>query len=429
MFDKCCVSDIIFLELGFFRNADLQVMHDRRLRMKDRLKIAFAHNNINHNTEGIMDGITEYIRAKGDWQLIMWPDNSIKSLQFLKKRGCKGAFVSTQTATKAKELLQIGIPVIALSAIQDMYNLPFISANSKQVSHMDAEYLLNKEFANFAFFGLTQAIWSRDRFEHFSAFLSKRGHKVEVFKEKQIPIINDYTPFTRLWINSTLGTGQEELIKWLKDLPKPSAVMASCDIFACHLINVAKEANINIPDDIAILGVNNDNAVCNICEPPLSSIALNFKKAGYSAAKLLDKIISGQETMHGQCVEILPTHVETRGSTDVYAIGDPDIVQAMKYIRQNSGRPLQVNEIANNVCMSKRSLQMRFHKAVGRSIHDEIVISHFENAKILLIETSLPIDEIANRSGFHYTSNMRRAFKKITGMLPQKYRQQHRSQS
>jgi len=395
--------------------------------MKERLKIAFAHNNINHNTEGIMDGITEYIRAKGDWQLIIWPDNSIKSLQFLKKRGCKGAFVSTQTATKAKELIQLDIPVIALSTVQDMYNLPYISANSKQVSEMAAEYLLGKEFQNFGFFGLTQAKWSRDRFEFYSDYLKKKGHTTAVFNEKQIPIINDFTPFTRLWINTTVGTGQEELIKWLRDLPKPIAILASCDIFACHLINVAKEANINMPDEVAILGVNNDNAVCNICDPPLSSISLNFKKAGYSAAKLLDKIISGQDTMHGQCVEILPTHVETRGSTDVYAINDHDIVQAMKYIRKNSNKPLQVNEIASNVCMSKRSLQMRFTKAVGRSIHDEIVAAHFEIAKILLIETSLPIDEIASRSGFHYTSNMRRAFTKITGMLPQKYRQQHRS--
>jgi LacI family transcriptional regulator len=397
--------------------------------MKERIKIAFAHNNINHNTEGIMDGITEYIRAKGDWQLIIWPDNSIKSLQFLKKRGCKGAFVSTQTATKAKELFQLGIPVVALSTVQDMYNLPYISANSKLVSYMAAEYLMGKEFQNFAFFGLTQAKWSRDRFEHFAEYLGRKTHNVEVYREKEIPILNDFTPFTRLWINQTVGTGQEELIHWLRELPKPVAILASCDIFACHLINVAKEANINMPDEVAILGVNNDNAVCNICDPPLSSIALNFKKAGYNAATLLDSIISGKETMHGQCVEITPTHVETRGSTDVYAIGDPDIIQAMKYIRQHSNKPLQVNEIANSVCMSKRSLQMRFHKAIGRSIHDEIVLAHFEIAKILLIETSLPIDEIAIRSGFHYTSNMRRAFKKITGMLPQKYRQQHRSQS
>ena len=395
--------------------------------MKEKTKIAFAHNNINHNTEGIMDGITEYIHNKGNWQLIVWPDSSQESLSFLKQRGCKGAFVSTQTTTKAKELLQIGIPVIAVSTMQDMYNLPFVSADSEQVAKMACEYFLKKKFRNFAFFGLTQAKWSLGRMDFFSKYLAEKGFMVHKFEE-QIPIMNDFVPFTTLWINTTLNTGQQRLIDWLRQLPKPTAILASCDILACHLSNVAKEAGLNVPDEIIILGVNNDQAICNICDPPLSSIALNFKKAGYEAARLLDRIISGQQTMQGQCIEIQPTHVESRASTDIFAINDPDIIQVLKYIKENSNNPLQVDEIANHVCISKRSLQLRFRKAMGRSIHDQIVQSHFDIAKTLLNETNLPIDEIASRAGFLYTSNMRRAFKQIAGMLPQKYRQLQRPQ-
>ena len=391
--------------------------------MKEKIKIAFAHNNITHNTEGLMAGISEYIRDRGNRQLIIWPDCSQKSLTFLRERGCKGAFVSIQTTIKAEELLRIGIPVIGVATIQNMLNLPFISANSKEVAQMACEYLLKKKFENFAFFGLTQAKWSADRLEHFSQYVAKRGYNVHVFKEKQVLLRNDLTPFTRLWINTALTTGQQKLIEWLKQLPKPVAILASCDIFACYLINVAKEAGFDIPDEIAILGVNNDNALCNICDPPLSSIAFNFKKAGYDAAKLLDKMIAGHETMQGQCIEIQPTHVETRGSTDIYAIDDTAIVEAMRYIRQNGNTPLQVDAIANHVCMSKRLLQLRFHNLIGKSVHDEIIQAHFEIAKTMLIETNLPIDEIAIHSGFHYTSNMRRAFIKNTGMLPQKYRQ------
>ena len=391
--------------------------------MKEKIKIAFAHNNITHNTEGLMAGISQYIRDKGNRQLIIWPDCSQKSLMFLKERGCKGAFASIQTTIKAEELLRIGIPVIGVATIQNLLNIPFVSANSKEVAQMACEYLLKKKFVNLAFFGLTQARWSTERLEHFSQYLAKRGYNVHVFKEKQVLLRNDLTPFTRLWINTALNAGQQKLIEWLKQLPKPVAILASCDIFACYLLNVAKEAGFSVPDEIAILGVNNDNALCNICDPPLSSIAFNFKKAGYDAAKLLDKMISGHETMQGQCIEIQPTHVETRGSTDVYAIDDPAIVQAMKYIRQNGNTPLQVDAIANHVCMSKRLLQLRFHDLIGKSVHDEIVQAHFEIAKAMLIETNLPIDEIAAHSGFHYTSNMRRAFIKITGMLPQKYRQ------
>jgi len=391
--------------------------------MREKIKIAFAHNNITHNTEGLMAGISEYIRDRGDWQLIIWPDCSQRSLAFLKERGCKGAFVSIQTTTKAKELLKIGIPVIGVATIQDLLNLPFISANAKEVAEMAGEYLLAKKFTNFAFFGLTQAKWSAERMEYFCQYLTKRSYNIHVFKEKQVLLTNDPTPFTKLWIKTALNTGQQKVIEWLKQLPKPVAILASTDIFACHLINVAKEIGISIPEEIAILGVNNDNAICNICDPPLSSIAFNFKKAGYNATKLLAKMISGHETMRGQCIEIQPTHVETRGSTDIYAIDDTAIVEAMKYIRQNGHTPLQVDAIANHVCMSKRLLQLRFHDLIGKSVHDEIIQAHFEIAKTMLIETNLPIDEIAVHSGFHYTSNMRRAFIKNTGMLPQKYRQ------
>jgi LacI family transcriptional regulator len=388
--------------------------------MKEKIKIAFVHNNISHNTEGLMAGISQYIRDRGELQLIIWPDCSQKSLAFLKERGCKGAFVSVQTTTKAKELLRVGMPVIGVATVQNLQNLPFVSANSKEVAKMACEYLLEKKFENLAFFGLTQARWSAERLEYFSGYLSKKGYNVQVFKEKQVHFTNDSIPFTRLWIKTALNAGQQKLIEWLKQLPKPAAILASCDIFACHLINVAKDAGINIPDEIAILGVNNDNAICNICDPPLSSIAFNFKKAGYDAAKLLDKMITGNETMRGQCIEIQPTHVETRGSID-----DDDIVKAMKYIRQNAHTPLQVDEIAGHVYMSKRALQLKFHKVAGKSIHEEIIQAHFELAKALLIETNLSVDEVAARSGFHYPSNMRRAFMKITGILPQKFRQQH----
>jgi LacI family transcriptional regulator len=394
--------------------------------MKNKIRIAFAHNNINPHAQGIMAGITEYKHKKGDWRLIVWPDNSRESLSFLKERGCKGAFVSTQTTKQAKELLQIGIPVIAISTLQNMFNLPFISANSEQVAQLACEYFLKRKFKNFAFFGLTQARWSRERMEYFTENLSRMGYKAHVFMKEQIPITKDFVSFAKLWVNTTPAKRQEELVEWLKQLPKPTAILASCDILACHLSNAVKEAELVIPNEIAILGVDNDQTICNICDPPLSSIALNLKKAGYNAAKLLDRIISGQTSMKGQRIDIQPTHVETRGSTDIFAINEPEIVQALKYIKQNSNKPIQVNDIISNVYISKRSLQLKFQKVLGRSIHEEIVQAHLENAKTMLIETNMPIDEIARRSGFHYTSNMRRAFKQATGLLPQQYRQQNR---
>lgn len=397
------------------------------MQAKEKIKIAFAHNNITPNTQGIMAGITEYMRNKGDWQFIVWPDTSLESLEFLKKRGCRGAFVSIQTSTKAQQLLEIGMPIIAVSTLQNMLNLPYISADSDQVSKMAFDYLSKRSFRNFGFFGLTDARWSQERMNCFSRLVSQSGRQLHVFHGDHLSVINELIPFSRLWIDTILHKGQQRLIDWLRELPKPIAILASCDILACHLSNVANEAELNIPDDVAILGINNDQALCNLCDPPLSSITFNFKKAGTEAARLMDKIISGKEPLQGQWISIQPLYVKSRGSTDSYAVDDLDVVKALKYIRANSPEPLQVDDVARHVCISKRSLQMKFQKCLGHSVHEEIIHAHFDVAKTLLVDTDMPIDKIAVRSGFHYTTNMRRAFKELTGMLPHRYRAAHGS--
>jgi LacI family transcriptional regulator len=394
--------------------------------MKAKTKIAYVDDNINPNSQGILAGVTEYSRDKGDWELIFWPDVSAPSLSFLKKKGCKGAFVRAQTYAKAKELVQLRIPIVVLAAMQETLELPFITADSEQLAKIAGDYLLRKRFRNFAFFGENRARWSQERMQHFSSYLNQAGYTVDIFREETVSAANAPTSYTRLWTSTTLEAGQQKATEWLQRLPKPVAALAACDMLGCHLSNLAAEAGFVIPDEIAVLGVDNDQAICNICDPPLSSIALNYRKAGYDAARLLDGIICGRQRMQGQCVKIQPTHVEARGSTDIFSIDDAEIVQALKYIRQRSNQPMQVEEIASHVCISKRSLQLKFQKALGRSIHTEIVQAHFEVARTLLLETNLSIDEIAIRSGFHYTSNMRRAFKQICGLLPQKYRQQHR---
>jgi LacI family transcriptional regulator len=396
--------------------------------MKQKIKVAVAHNYITQNVQDVMAGISEYAHNKGDWQIIIWPDNTLESLRFLKEHGCKGAFVSVQTSTKAQQILQIGMPVIALSTLQDMSRLPFISADNQKVAELAYEHLSNKKFKNYGFFGLTESKWTYERSEHFSELITRDGGILHRFNERPITTESDMVPFPKLCIDMMLTQGQEDLIQWLRNLPKPIAILASCDIVACYLSNIANEQGFTIPDEIAIMGVDNDSALCNICNPPLSSVALNLKKAGYEAATLLDQIISGHQQLQGQRVTIVPEYVKSRGSTDILAVDDPEIVMALKYIRANSNKPMQVEDIANHLCVSKRSLQLKFQKALGRAIHDEIILAHLEIAKTLLIETDLPVDAIAEKSGFSYTSNMRRAFLTHTNMLPRKFRQHHRVQ-
>ena len=394
--------------------------------MKNQIKIAFAHNENGHTDKGLSTGITQYIRSTGRMQLIAWPDNSTESLYFLKKLGCKGVIASIPTYAKAKELADTGIPVIAYATLQDMHEIPYISTNSEEVAKLAFDYLLDKQFDNFGFFGMTDVRWTRERLEQFTKLVEGSGRKLHTYAGDKTHTTTDLLSFAKLWTDTTMKRGQYDLIEWLKNLPKPIAILTSCDIQGCHLSYTVQESGLSVPDDIAILGIDNNEAMCNICIPYLSSIDLNLNKAGYEAAELLDRIISGKEEPNGQRINIHPKEVKERISTDIFAIDDPDIVKALKYIRQHNCEPMQVDDVAKHVNISKRSLQMKFHQILNTSIHNKIIHAHFLVARNLLLETDLSIDAIAIQSGFHYSSNMRRTFQDITGMLPHKYRQQHR---
>jgi LacI family transcriptional regulator len=394
--------------------------------MKNHIKIAFAHSENGHNETGIGAGLTQYLRKKGHWQLIAWPDSSFESLVFLKQQGCRGAIVNIQTSAKARQLREVAIPIIAYSTLQDMGDLPFISSDSRQVAQLAFEYLAGKQFRHFAFFGLTEARWSKERLDHFSEFVSRAGYTLHSFKTKPIPIVNNLTSFPKLWIDATLKRGQQELIDWLRQLPKPVAILASCDMLGCHVSLFAEEAGLSIPDEAAILGIDNNEALCNICSVPMSSIVLNLQKAGYEAAGLLDRIIAGKARMEGQQIKVLPIHVKERASTSVFAIEDEEVLAALRYIESHSRQPLQVEDVARQICVSKRLLQKKFQQFLKRSIHEEITHAHFRNARLMLLETDLSIEDIAFKSGFCSTAKMRRAFLEIAGSLPHTYRQMNR---
>lgn len=394
---------------------------------QQQIKIVFAHNENGSIDQDIGQGIKRYVRnSKGRIQLNIWHDTSLKSIAFLKKQGCQGVIASILSTSQANQLRQLKIPIIVYSSLQDMGEFPFIRTDSEQVAKIAFEYLWGKHFKNFAFFGPTEARWNTERLSHFSDCVIQSGHALHVYQGKAVNIPNNIASFAEFWTDMALNQGQEDLIKWIEDLPKPIAILASCDILGCHLSQVVTEIGLSIPDDIAILGIDNDEAFCQICTPPLSSIALNRNKAGYDAAELLDQIISGKERFSGQQIKIQPIEVKERASTDIFAVNDPDVVSALKFIRLHSHEPIQVEDVARHVALSKRLLQMKFQQNLNISVHHHIVSAHFNIAHQLLLETDLSIEEVALQSGFNYSSNMRRIFKERTGFLPNKFRNAYR---
>jgi LacI family transcriptional regulator len=276
-----------------------------------------------------------------------------------------------------------------------------------------AEHLLDRGFQNFAYCSFGKMYWSRGRYESFRKRVAKAGFKTHFYEQaKARP-------------QHSIQKELTQMADWLKSLPKPVGLMTCCDDCSLHIIEACKIAELNVPEQVAVIGVDNDEWVCKLSNPPLSSIALNFERGGYNAAELLDKLMKGKEKMKNQFIMVEPMHPVLRQSTDILAIEDTEVVNAVRYIRQHVKEPIQVSDVTRVTSLSRRSLERRFRAILGRSIHDEIRRVRAEQIVRMLIDTNLPVSRIALELGFPGVEHIARLFRKEKAMTPLAYRKQY----
>ena len=208
---------------------------------------------------------------------------------------------------------------------------------------------------------------------------------------------------------------------WLKQLKKPVGIMACNDDRGQHVIEACKIAMLRVPEDVAVIGVDDDDLICDLCDPPLSSVALNVEKAGYEAAKLLDKMMSEGKQINKN-IEVNPTYVRIRHSTDIIATQDIELTKAITFIRQNFRKSIQVKNVVEATTLSRRGLEQRFRNKLNRSINSEIRRIRIEHICRLLVETELSISEIAYGFGFSSVEHISRYFQKEMGQSLRDYR-------
>jgi LacI family transcriptional regulator len=201
--------------------------------------------------------------------------------------------------------------------------------------------------------------------------------------------------------------------------------MACYDLRGQHVLNACRRLGVAVPDDVAVIGVDNDDLLCDLSDPPLSSVIPNTRRTGYEAAKLLDEMMCGRKV--GALTHLIPPlGIMTRQSTDVLAIDDRNVARAVHYIRQHACDGITVDHVLKAVPQSRRMLESRFRKVIGRTPHEEILRVKLNRVKRLLTETDLPLEQIAERSGFTHVEYLTVAFKREVGMPPSKYRSVNR---
>ncbi|MHC4559998.1 MAG: XylR family transcriptional regulator [Planctomycetota bacterium] len=367
------------------------------------------------HVRGLLHGIAKYSHLYGPW--IFHTDAPLHrkgdALSWLKNCGADG--VIAPDAEQNEEIIKMGLPTIVYRVAKERIpHLPAIIADNSMVGEMAAEHLLDRGFHCFAYLGSEDRPWSRERSESFGKRIAETAFEPHIFYTNSK--LRSWRSFER---------EQNRLAEWLKSLPKPVGLMAGNDVCGRHVIEACRIAGLQVPDQVAVIGVDNDELICDLTDPPMSSIALNTQKAGYEAAELLDKLMSG-EKMRSQNIVVQTTHVVARQSTDILAIEDRIVAEAIRFARQHSTEAIQVDDVVNHVAMSRRNLELRFHRALGRSIYSEIKRVRTKQIIQMLAETDLSISEIALRLGHPSDKHIARYFKQQTGMNLREYRKQCR---
>jgi LacI family transcriptional regulator len=311
----------------------------------------------------------------------------------------------------AAELKETGLPVVDVAAALPDPVFPRVSTDSHAATRLALEHLQERGFAHFAFCGDRRFWWSTLREKFFTALVADSGRSCAVFHLGQQGAGSD--------------TEQAGLAAWLRGLPKPAGVLACYDVCGQQVLEACAEAGLAVPDEVAVIGVHNDELLCDLCDPPLTSVIPNARRAGYEAASLLSRLMEGEQVpVEARMIE--PVGVANRQSTDVIAVRDARVSAAVRYIREHATQGIDVNDVLRAVPMSRTLLERRFKALLGHTPHEHILRTRLARVQAMLIETDLPVALIAERTGFEHTEYLSVAFRRKTGQTPSAYRKRHR---
>jgi LacI family transcriptional regulator len=361
---------------------------------------------------GMLKGIAQYERSHRPWAAFLDDEARAESdPHWLRSKKWDGVISRHTTPSLVQECRSLGVPLVDLNDTAVVPGVPKIRPDNVAIGHVGAEHLLERGFRHFGFCGFVDLTWSVERRDGFVEAIRLAGHECDVL---DVDYPGDLTPF---WDAKQI----QALTGWLKQLPKPAAVMACCDMRALQISSAAHAAGLLVPEELAVLGANNDTIRCELAEPPLSSVATNSFQSGYQAAERLAQLMGREDpALFDRRIE--PIGVVTRQSTDILAMGDKNVAAAVSFIRENACRGISVDDVLKHAFASRSQLEKKFRRFIGRSPQAEIRRVQVEKIRQLLFETNFPLKKIAELAGFEHVEYMCVVFKRLTGDSPGSYR-------
>jgi len=364
----------------------------------------------------VIEGVIDYSRTHGPWTLYVEPKGIDEAESVPRSWKGDGVIARVRTPGFANRLRKLGVPVVNVSGIVDpKIDFPKVYTEEKLIAEMAVNNLASRGFVHFAYCGIAARSYVVERAHVFEEVVRTAGYDCHVYFMPTEQPKRERRGMT------------EQCARWLASLPRPVAVATFSAVHGRRVCEAAEIANLLVPDDVAIITVDTDDLIGELIHPPLSAVQLATERLGYEAAQLLHQMLQGQKVP--QLTAIAPLGIAERLSTDVLAIDDPDVRNALRFIKDNANRPISVTDVMSTVSTSRRVLERRFRMLLQRTPAQEIRRIHIERAKQLLAHTNLAIPDVAHASGFNYVEHMIPLFRKTFGMTPLVFRRQMQSSS
>jgi LacI family transcriptional regulator len=360
---------------------------------------------------GLISGVTRYARHVGGWTTVI-PISGVAAPVSGAGRRPDGVIARVTDRQVLASLRRARVPVVNVSDALETTSLPTVLSDHGAIGRLAADYFVAQGFTHFGYCGFDDFAYSRRRAEAYVERLRERGRACDVYPD-------------RGGAHRDLRIELRRLRDWMRRLPKPLAIFACNDIRGQHVVEACVGAGISVPEQVAVLGVDNDTITCDAAYVPLSSIDPGAEGVGYRAAELLDGLLSSQPAPR-ETVVVPPVGVTPRRSTDVLVVADELVREALQIMRRPGVPPVSVQEILDELATSRRPLEVRFQAVLGRSPYQELTRVRLAIAQRLLRETDLSIKQIAARCGYAIGTRLAVAFRKQHGLSPLAYRRQQR---
>lgn len=392
------------------------------MKFKARPKVALLVETSRSYGRDLLRGVALFARTRSNWSLLHQEMTIDAALPDWMNASAISGVIARVDSHTIDPLRQMRVPIVDVRCRRSFPGVPQVETDDRAVAKLAFEHLWERGFRRFAFCGFQFAHYSEARLRFFRQLVADAGCSLSIYESpsrRDAPL----TSMEQSWL-----VDAESMSTWLAALSPPTGLFVCNDIRGQQVLNACRTLEVDVPDDVAVIGVDDDDTICPLSDPPLSSVRPNAERVGYRAAEILHALMNGKPAPP-EVEFVPPITVAERLSTKVNAVEDRELARVCRFIREHACEGIDVNDVTEFTSLSRRQLERRFRSELQRTPHEEITAAQLARVTQLLRETSMTLEQITPLAGYSHKERLSAVFKRETGQTPGGYRRQHQLDS